>query len=142
MNLFAFTGNIGGDVKVNNAGGTAVANFSVAVKAGYGDKAQTIWIACALWGKQAESKLIDYLVKGQGVAVSGELSTREHDGKTYLQVRVGAIDLVGGGKSDGGSQSASQQARPAQQSQQGAPKQPDALDDDIPFAPAHYLCGA
>jgi single-strand DNA-binding protein len=141
MNLFAFTGNIGGDVKVNNAGGTAVANFSVAVKAGYGDKAQTIWIACALWGKQAESKLVDYLVKGQGVAVSGELSTREHDGKTYLQVRVGTIDLVGGGKSEGGQSSAPQQSRP-QQSQQGAPKQPDAFDDDIPFAPAHHLMGA
>lgn len=135
MNLFAFTGNIGGDVKVNNAGGTAVANFSVAVKAGYGDKAQTIWIACALWGKQAESKLVDYLVKGQGVAVSGELSTREHDGKTYLQVRVGTIDLVGGGKSEGGGQSApQQQSRPAPQ--QAAPKpQPDfdSFDDDIPF---------
>lgn len=127
MNLFAFTGNIGGDVKVNNAGGTAVANFSVAVKAGYGDKAQTIWIACALWGKQAESKLVDYLVKGQGVAVSGELSTREHDGKTYLQVRVGTIDLVGGGKSEGSSNSAPQQSRPQPAPQQ----QDDSLD--IPF---------
>jgi Single-stranded DNA-binding protein len=138
MNLFAFTGNIGGDVKVNNAGGTAVANFSVAVKAGYGDKAQTIWIACALWGKQAESKLIDYLVKGQGVAVSGELSTREHDGKTYLQVRVGTIDLVGGGKSEGGSQPSPQQSRPSpQQSSTSAKPQPqpdfDSFDDDIPF---------
>lgn len=132
MNLFAFTGNIGGDVKVNNAGGTAVANFSVAVKAGYGDKAQTIWIACALWGKQAESKLIDYLVKGQGVAVSGELSTREHDGKTYLQVRVGTIDLVGGGKSEGGQSAPRQQSAP----QQSAPKpQPDfdQFDENIPF---------
>ena len=127
MNLFAFTGNIGGDVKVNNAGGTAVANFSVAVKAGYGDKAQTIWIACALWGKQAESKLIDYLVKGQGVAVSGELSTRDHDGKTYLQVRVGTIDLVGSGKSEGASNSAPQQSRPQPAPQQ----QDDSLD--IPF---------
>ena len=141
MNLFAFTGNIGGDVKVNSTGGTAVANFSVAVKAGYGDKAQTIWIACALWGKQAESKLVDYLVKGQGVAVSGELSTREHDGKTYLQVRVGTIDLVGGGKSEGSSTPAPrpQQSAP-QQSQQAAP--PDSFTDAIPFAPAHYLMGA
>lgn len=136
MNLFAFTGNIGGDVKVNNAGGTAVANFSVAVKAGYGEKAQTIWIACALWGKQAESKLVDYLVKGQGVAVSGELSTREHDGKTYLQVRVGTIDLVGGGKSDGGSQSAPQQSRQAPQQSAHKPQPApdfDSFDDDIPF---------
>lgn len=130
MNLFAFTGNIGGDVKVNNAGGTAVANFSVAVKAGYGDKAQTIWIACALWGKQAESKLVDYLVKGQGVAVSGELSTREHDGKTFLQVRVGTVDLVGGGKAEGGSAS----PKPQQQSKPAPQQAPaDDFSEDIPF---------
>lgn len=130
MNLFAFTGNIGGDVKVNNAGGTAVANFSVAVKSGYGDKAQTIWIACALWGKSAESKLVDYLLKGQQVAVSGELSTREHDGKTFLQVRVGTVDLVGG-KSEGSSQpKPQQQSRPAPQ--HASP--PDDFDNsEIPF---------
>lgn len=127
MNLFAFTGNIGGDVKVNNAGGTAVANFSVAVKAGYGDKAQTIWIACSLWGKQAESKLIDYLVKGQGVAVSGELSTRENDGKTYLQVRVGTIDLVGSKSDSSGSSPKPQQSKPA-------PAPADDFDNsEIPF---------
>ncbi len=127
MNLFAFTGNIGGDVKVNNAGGIAVANFSVAVKAGYGDKAQTIWIACALWGKQAESKLIDYLVKGQGVAVSGELSTRENDGKTYLQVRVGTIDLVGSKSDSSGSPPKPQQSKPA-------PAPADDFDNsEIPF---------
>lgn len=129
MNLFAFTGNIGGDVKVNNAGGTAVANFSVAVKAGYGDKAQTIWIACALWGKQADSKLIDYLVKGQGVAVSGELSTREHDGKTFLQVRVGTVDLVGGGKAEGGSAS----PKPQQQSKPTPAPADDFDNSEIPF---------
>jgi single-strand DNA-binding protein len=127
MNLFAFTGNIGGDVKVNNAGGTAVANFSVAVKAGYGDKAQTIWIACALWGKQAESKLVDYLVKGQGVAVSGELSTRENDGKTYLQVRVGTIDLVGSKSDSSGSYPKPQQSKPAP-----APAE-DFDNSEIPF---------
>ncbi len=127
MNLYAFTGNLGGDVKVNQTGGSTVANFSVAVKAGYGNKAQTVWIACALWGKQAESKLVDYLVKGQQVAVSGELSTREHDGKTYIQVRVGTIDLVGG-KTDGGSQ---QQAPRQQQAPQPAPR--DDFDQDVPF---------
>jgi single-strand DNA-binding protein len=123
MNLFAFTGNLGGDVKVNSVSGSTVANFSVAVKSGYGDKAQTNWIAVSLWGKQAESKLVDYLVKGQMVAVTGELSTREHDGKTYLQVRANTVDLVGG-KSD------SSGAAPAPKSQQSAA---DINEDDIPF---------
>ncbi len=140
MNLLCMTGNIGGDVKVNNVGGTAVANFSVAMTAGYGDKKSTIWLQASLWGKQAESKLVDYLVKGQQVALSGEFSMREHDGTQYPQLRVSTIDLVGG-KKDGGSSPAPQQSRPApQQSQQAAP--PDSFDESIPFAPAHYLMGA
>lgn len=137
MNNFCFTGNLGGDVKVNSTGGSTVANFSVAVKSGFGDKAQTMWIACALWGKQAESKLVDYLTKGQQVAITGELSTREHDGKTYLQVRVGTIHLVGG-KSEGGQQQAPRQQQEPQRQQQ-APSQhnpsfDDGFDDQsIPF---------
>lgn len=126
MNVWSFTGNLGGDVKVNKVSDQSVANFSVAVKSGYGDKATTIWAGCALWGKQAESKLVDYLLKGQMVAVSGELSMREHDGKLYPSVRVNSVSLVGG-KSEGSSSSSPQQSRPQQAPQQ----QDDSLD--IPF---------
>lgn len=127
MNVWSFTGNLGGDVKVNKVSDQSVANFSVAVKSGYGDKATTIWAGCSLWGKQAESKLVDYLVKGQMVAVSGELSMREHDGKLYPSVRVNSVSLVGG-KSESGS-------NPAPRQQQAAPQAaPDAFDDQsIPF---------
>lgn len=141
MNLLCMTGNIGGDVKVNNVGGTAVANFSVAMTAGFGDKKTTIWLQASLWGKQAESKLVDYLVKGQQVALSGEFSMREYEGKQYPQLRVSTIDLVGGKKDSDSSSAPQQQSRPApQQSQQSAP--PDNFDESIPFAPAHYLMGA
>lgn len=132
MNLLALTGNLGGDCKTSNVSGTAVANFSVAMKSGWGDKEQSIWLDCALWGRQAESGLIDYLVKGQQVALTGELGSREHDGKTYLTLRVGSIDLVGG-KQEG------QQARQSQQQQQQRPApQPqngtaNDYDDDLPF---------
>lgn len=136
MNLFAATGNLGKDCRKGEAGGTAVLNFSIGVKSGFGDKEQTLWVDCALWGKQAESKLADYLVKGQKVAVTGELGQREHEGKNYLTLRVASIDLCGG-KSEGGSQAAPQQSKPAP-SQQGT-NGPDAFDDDIPFAPLHYL---
>lgn len=130
MNLLCMTGNIGGDVKINNVGGTAVANFSVAMTAGYGDKKTTIWLQCSLWGKQAESKLVDYLVKGQQVALSGEFSMREHDSKQYPQLRVSTIDLIGG-KSEGNSQPKPQQQSRPQPSQQSAP--PDEMEMDIPF---------
>lgn len=130
MNVFSFHGNLGKDCRKGNAGNTAVLNFSVGVKSGFGDKEQTLWIDCALFGKQAESRLSEYLLKGQQVAISGELGTREHEGKIYLTCRVNSIDLVGG-KKEGGSSSAPQQSRPAQQ--QAAPQTQDQFDDDIPF---------
>ena len=131
MNLLCMTGNIGGDVKVNNVGGTAVANFSVAMTAGFGDKKSTIWLQASLWGKQAESKLVDYLVKGQQVALSGEFSMREYEGKQYPQLRISTIDLVGG-KSDGNSS-----PRPSSEpsARKNEPHKPDDGFDDssIPF---------
>ena len=114
MNVLSLTGNLGKDCRVGQVGNTSVANFSVAMTSGWGDKKQTIWVDCALWGKQAESGLIDYLKKGQQVAVSGEMGTREHDGKTYITMRINSIDLIGG-KSDSSQQ---QQAAPQQQAQQ------------------------
>jgi single-strand DNA-binding protein len=122
MNVFTFSGNLGKDCrKATTQGGTAVCGFPVAVKAGYGDKEQTIWVDCSIWGKRAESGLPDYLVKGQKVMVSGELGTREHEGKTYLTCKVAEIDLAGG-------QSGS---KPQQEAQQESGF--DGFDDDIPF---------
>ena len=126
MNIFSFTGNLGKDCRIGAAGSSAVCNFNVAVKSGWGDKAQTLWIDCALWGKQAESKLPEYLLKGQQVAVSGELGSREHEGKTYLTCRVNSVDLVGG-KSD----SPVQPSAPAPT--QAAKPPVDDFDEDIPF---------
>lgn len=128
MNIFSFTGNLGKDCRMGTAGNSTVCNFNVAVKSGYGDKEQTLWIDCALWGKQAESRLPEYLLKGQQVAVSGELGSREHEGKTYLTCRVNSVDLVGG-KSD--SPSPSQPSAPVPQPASQAPV--DDFDDDIPF---------
>lgn len=128
MNNWSITGNLGSDVKVNNVSGTAVANFSVAVKSGFGEKAQTIWVGAALWGKQAESKLVDYLVKGQMVALTGEMSMRENDGKSYVQLRVNTIDLIGG-KSDSGSAA----PKPQQQSKPAQAPADDFDNSEIPF---------
>ena len=126
MNNLCATGNLGQDCKTNNVNGTAVVNFSVAMKSGFGDKEQTVWLDCALWGKAAEGRLPGYLLKGQAVAVTGELSTFEADnGKTYLKLRCNNVDLIGG-----------KDAAPAQTQQQPAQTQPepvDDFDDDIPF---------
>lgn len=144
MNVLTASGNIGRDAEVRSAGGTAVAGFSLAMKSGYGDKAQTIWLDCSLWGKQAESGLVQYLKKGQFVVVSGELGTREHEGKTYITLRCNSVTL--GGKSEAAPQSAARpdpqpaprQAPPqgyqGQMPQQRPPMEPPIdFHDDIPF---------
>lgn len=125
MNVLTATGNLGQDCKTNNVNGTAVCNFSVAMKSGFGDKAQTVWLDCSLWGKAAEGKLPEFLTKGQQVAVSGELSTFEaENGKTYLKLRCNSVDLIG--KKDD-----SAPAQPSQPAAQPAPA--EDYDDDVPF---------
>jgi single-strand DNA-binding protein len=132
MNLLCVSGNLGKDAEVRNAGGTAVAGFSLAMKSGYGDKAQTIWLDCSIWGKQAESGLVQYLKKGQFVVLSGELGTREHDGKTYLTLRVATVTL--GGKQDNQQQAPQQRQQAPQQRQQAAPiPQAAPIDFDDEF---------
>ena len=112
MNVFTVTGNLGDAAEVKQVGTSTVCNFSVAAKAGFGDKAQTIWLDCAIWGKQAEGALPGFLVKGQQVAVSGELSTFESEkGKTYLKLRCNSVDLVG--KKDDSAKPASAAPKPA-----------------------------
>ena len=131
MNVLSLTGNLGRDAEVRTAGSSTVCGFSVAMTAGYGDKKQTIWVDCSIWGKQAEGSLPSYLKKGQQVAVSGELSTREHEGKTYLQLRVGSIDLIGK-REDGGSSEPANSRGAARPSQASVPADGE-YDDDIPF---------
>lgn len=133
MNVLSLTGNLGRDAEVRTAGSSTVCGFSVAMTAGYGDKKQTIWVDCSILGKQAEGSLPSYLKKGQQVAVSGELSTREHEGKTYLQLRVGSIDLIGK-REDGGSSEPANSRGAARPSQASAPAPAhDEYDIDIPF---------
>ena len=130
MNIWSFTGNLGRDAEIKHLpNGTAVCEFPVAVTSGYGDKKQTTWARCVIFGKKAEGGLPSYLVKGQKVAISGEACLREWDkpdgGKGFsLQVVVGNLDLIGD-KAPG--------QQPQQQPQQQAPAASGMFDDDIPF---------
>lgn len=100
-NVFSFTGAIGRDAEVRfTPSGMAVLNVTVANNVGFGDKQQTLWVRVALFGKRAEGSLKDYLVKGQQVFVSGELTLNEYkanDGtmKTNLELNANILDLVG-----------------------------------------------
>lgn len=132
MNVFNFTGNLGRDAETRyTPSGEAVVNFTVAVTSGYGDKAITTWVNCNLWGKRGEA-VSKFLLKGQQVGVSGELTNRPYqkDGieKYSLEVRVNDVTLLG--KKDGATSTPQRQDA---QSNEQKPSGFDDFDDDIPF---------
>lgn len=135
--------------------GNAVTNLSLATSEQWTDKQtgqkveKTEWHRVSMFGKVAEIAG-EYLRKGSQVYIEGKLQTREweKDGiKRYTTEIVvdmqGTMQLLGGKPQEGSQQQSAprqqSQQRP-QQSQQSAP--PDSFDDDIPFAPMHYLAGA
>jgi single-strand DNA-binding protein len=131
MATVTIIGNLGKDVELKDINGKTVASFSVADKSGYGDNKQTNWYGVSIWDGLAKTGFVDYLKKGQQVMVTGELSTREYNGKTYLEVkRVYDIKLCGGQQQ----QSAPQQQQQQQQQGYAKPKpQVAPLSDDLPF---------
>ena len=82
------------------ADGTALLKWSLAVSTGWGDKKQTTWWNCTMWGKRTE-KLAEMMAKGQAIHVTGEPSLREYEGKDgkrqSLDVRVSDVTLLGRG---------------------------------------------
>lgn len=51
--------------------GSAITRLRVAINVGYGDKQQTLWLACTLFGKSAE--FAAKLKKGDAVLLAGRL---------------------------------------------------------------------
>lgn len=97
MKNITIAGGITRDAETRQAGQSDVTSFSVAVDHREGREKSTMYFDCSLWGKRGEA-LRSYLTKGTKVAVAGDLSTREHNGKTYLKVNVSEVSLLGGGQ--------------------------------------------
>jgi len=95
MKNITIAGRITRDAENRQAGSDNVTGFSVAVDDRQGKEKSTLFFDCSLWGKRGEA-LSQYLVKGASVTVSGDLSKREHDGKTYLTIRANDVTLQGG----------------------------------------------
>jgi single-strand DNA-binding protein len=93
LNLF-IAGNVGKDAEHKTTGNSELCNFSVAVSVGYGENKQTVWVDVTKWGKGAQG-LAGILKKGSRVAVSGEMSMREYNGKTYVQCRADNVTILG-----------------------------------------------
>jgi single-strand DNA-binding protein len=121
MKSITIGGHIGRDAEVRSTqSGDKVTGWTVAVEDRVGKEKGTIWFDCTLWGKRGES-LAQYLTKGSKVCVSGELSKREHDGKTYLTIKAEQVTLMGG-KHDA--------QRDDDRAQAGGR---DDLQDEVPF---------
>ena len=125
MNSFNAIGRVGKDAVTRQAGNSQVTSFSLAVDSGFGDKKQTLWLDCSAWGDRF-AKVGGYITKGSQLGVTGELGTREHDGKTYLTLRVADVTLVGGKRDDG-------ERRPQQRQERQSAPADDFEDDSIPF---------
>ena len=135
-------GRVGKDAETRQAGNSSVTGFSVAGDTGFGDRKQSHWFNCSLWGKRGEA-MQQYLTKGQEVVVIGEYSEREYNGNKYKELNVLDVKLMGGSQSQGQQQNNQQQGN---QQQRQAPQQfnnqmsqapqtmADAVvDEQIPF---------
>ena len=133
MKNISIAGTVGRDAETRNAGDTTVTSWSVAVDHREGREKSTIWFDCSLWAKRGEA-LAPHITKGGKVAVSGDFSTREHNGKTYMQIRVTDVSLLGGKRDDGDRPMSARDAQAP--SGYGAGGRPGAHvdEDEIPFA--------
>ena len=130
MKSITIAGRIGKDAETRNTqSGDQVTGFTVAVDEGFGDKKRTLWFDVSYWGKRGAS-VAPYLTKGSNITVSGDMSTREHDGKTYLTVRANDLTLQGGKP---GGQSSGNDGGYGGAPAGGSSGSKSDMDDEIPF---------
>lgn len=111
--------------------GDPVCNFSIADS--QGKEKPTIWWNCQLFGKRAET-LSQYLLKGQAVTVTGNVTKRTYTDKNGAEkvstdIRVGDVALQGGKKESEPRQEKSAPKKQAPRPASGF----DDMEDDCPF---------
>jgi len=132
-------GNLGKDCLTNSVNGKSVMNFNVAHTEKYKDasgqqKERTTWVECAYWSDR--TAVAPYLRKGTQVYVEGtpEVRTFTRNDGTFgasLTLRVLSVQLLGGGRSEGGSYQGDQQA--VSSGGISVPSEITEPVDDLPF---------
>lgn len=78
--------------------GKARTHFSIAVNRGYGDKKETFFINCTIFGNDREKNpaisLAEKAEKGQEIIVKGRLSTNKKDDKTHYNMTVTEYEYI------------------------------------------------
>jgi len=158
LNNCNFIGRLGNDVDMRyTAGGSAVANLSLACSDDYKDKTsgakveQTNWIRVVAFGKLAEI-MGEYLRKGSQVYISGKQVTRKWQDKEgadryTTEIVANEMQMLGGKGSSAGDSAASNGSyqKPQESPSSGSGGNPtqnnpapgagsaDDFDNDIPF---------
>jgi len=133
-------GTLGKDPELRSTpNGTRVANFSLAVERGYGDKTQTDWHNCVAW-KDLADFVEKYLKKGKSVYVTGELQVRSWDDKNtgqkryVTEIKADRIEFADdGGGSKSGSAPRQERSAPAPQTRQQAAPEARTVATNDPF---------
>lgn len=139
MQTLTIAGNVGSVKELREVNGDKVLNFSVAVDNGkdkHGERRESTWFDCSLWGKRAES-LAPYIEKGSRLVLSGRPSARAHEGRAYLGISVNELTFMSGKSSGEARSSGSSDDYSSGFSTGGykpsGPKESYDLNDDIPF---------
>ena len=94
-------GNVGKDAVLRNTqGGDPVLGFSIAIDGGKdknGNKRDSTWVQCNVWGKRAES-LNSHITKGTKLVVSGRPGVDVYEGKGRLTLSVQDLTFMGNTK--------------------------------------------
>ena len=140
-------GTLGRDPEVRSTpNGTRVANFSLAVERGFGDKVQTDWHNIVAW-KDLATFAERFLKKGKSIYVTGELQVRTWDDKqtgakrTVTEIKADRIEFADSGETSGSSTRQERSSPAPQTRQQVVPPPPRATvasdnpfeEEDIPF---------
>ena len=134
MKNITIAGNCTKDGEMRNAGSSQVCGFSVAVN-GFANREKTVhYFDVSIWGKRGENAM-QFAQKGAKICVTGDLGTRERNGKTYLTINASDFTPLGGAQ--GGNQGGGYDQSPQGGGNYGGGGQAGASsnidDDEIPF---------
>ena len=90
MNSVHLVGRLTQDPEVKQLTGAKVSNFSIATNESYKDKSDK-WVEVVEYHSLTAWRGLEWLKKGELVAVEGKLSTTKHDGKYYTKIIVRSI---------------------------------------------------
>jgi len=80
--------------------GASVASFDIAVNTKYGEKEETLFMPCVVFGKLADI-VVKYAPKGKNVLVTGRLvleswTNAEEQKRSKIKLYVNSLQLLGG----------------------------------------------